>query len=209
MGQNHPQHIYCGRSEEICSSGRPLFFVFFSFSFAALQDSGLLEMSCFSSMVPLWRTLLDHHISHFLCEKEKYRVYFLVFGLSLRRGKNRYHLAVGVSSRVKTFARKGAREGDGLAAMDTLSIRTSRHNPDKNPYLFTEPRRVAVLCLPPSSLKEQHVHNHMDKHLLVVELSLLLLAWDSLHRLSLNLKVRVAAKPAKGYFPLSRFRFPN
>ena len=33
-------------------------------------------------------------------------------------------LAVGVSSRVKTFARKGAREGDGSAAMDTLSNRT-------------------------------------------------------------------------------------
>ena len=36
-----------------------------------------------------------------------------------------------------------------------------RHNTDKNPYLFTEPRRLAVPCLPPSSLKRQHVHNHM------------------------------------------------
>ena len=37
--------------------------------FAALQDGGLLEMGCFSSMVSLMiQTLLDHHISHFLCE---------------------------------------------------------------------------------------------------------------------------------------------
>ena len=34
-------------AEEICSSGRPLFVCFF----AALRDGGLLEMSCFSSMM--------------------------------------------------------------------------------------------------------------------------------------------------------------
>ena len=39
--------------------------------FAALQDGGLLEMGYFSSWCRwwyLWQTLLDHHISHFLCE---------------------------------------------------------------------------------------------------------------------------------------------
>ena len=36
-------------AEEICSSGRPSFFFFF----AARQDGGLLEMSCFLSMVSL------------------------------------------------------------------------------------------------------------------------------------------------------------
>ena len=48
----------------------------FACFFAALQDAyvGLLEMSCFSSMVSsisAWyvkRTLLDHQISHLLCE---------------------------------------------------------------------------------------------------------------------------------------------
>ena len=49
-------------AEEISSSGHPLFF----FRYTARR----LEMSLFSSMVsmiPIWRTILDHQISHFLC----------------------------------------------------------------------------------------------------------------------------------------------
>ena len=51
---------------EICSSGRPLFV--FSLYY---KDGGQLETSCFHQWCRrwfLWRTLLDHHISHFLCE---------------------------------------------------------------------------------------------------------------------------------------------
>ena len=47
---------------------------------------------------------------------------------TLRRGKNLPFGSKSVSLRVKTFARKGTREGNGSAAMDTLSIRTVHHN---------------------------------------------------------------------------------
>ena len=87
-----------------------------------------------------------------------------------------------------------------------------RHNTDKNPYLFTEPRRLAVFCLPPSSLKGQHVHNHMWINIFLpffrccCWLETASMVWVWIWKFEF---VRVAAKPAKGYFPLSRLRFPN
>ena len=65
--------------EEICSSGRPLFVCFF----AALQDVGLLEMSCFSSMVSsISGTSGESFLTiTFRISSVKYRVYFLVICL--------------------------------------------------------------------------------------------------------------------------------
>ena len=61
-------------AEENLVKWRPLFFFFF----AALRDSGLLEMSFFIDGVDDThgeRLILDHHISHFLCE-----ILYLFFG---------------------------------------------------------------------------------------------------------------------------------
>ena len=58
--------------------------------------------------------------------------------------------------------RKKGSKGRGRIGGDGHTVEPYvRHNTDKNPYLFTEPRRLAVLSLPPSSMKGQHVHNHM------------------------------------------------
>ena len=123
---------------------------------------------------------------------------------TLRRGKNRYHLAVGVSSRVKTFARKGAREGDGSAAMDTLSIRTFVTTPTRIHTFSLSHGDWQFLAFPQALWKGNTFIPHVDKHLLGVELSLLLLAWDSLHGLSLNLKVWICEggrQTCEGVFP--------
>ena len=72
-------------AEEICSSGRPLFVCFF----APLQDVGLLETSCFSSMVSsISGTSSERFLTiTFRISSVKYGVYFLVVCLFFLRSR--------------------------------------------------------------------------------------------------------------------------
>ena len=123
---------------------------------------------------------------------------------TLRWGKNRHHLAAGVSSRVKTFARKGAREGDGSVAMDTLSICSFVTTPTRIHTFSLSQGDWQFFAFPKLFQRATRSKPHLDKHLLAVELSLLLLAWDSLHGLSLNWKVWICEggrQTCEGVFP--------
>ena len=99
---------------------------------------------------------------------------------TLRRGKN---LTFGSGRKLKSQdLREKESKGRGRIGGDGHTVDPYvRHNTvtdvrqESIPGLLTEPRRLAVLCLPSSSLKGHHVHKPLVDKLLAVELSLLLL----------------------------------
>ena len=125
-----------------------------------------------------------------LCDKE--RTVTINFG-SGRKLK-------GQDLRKKGSKGRGRIGGDGHTVEPYV-----RHNTDKNPYLLSH-GDWQFLAFPQALWKGNTFITtcDVDKHLLAVELSLLLLAWDSLHGLSLNLKVWICEggrQTCEGVFP--------